>query len=127
MEIFVRLFVWILNLVYGRGGTSVPLGQDPMDELVQRQYEGERRSKRTDQIVEAFKSSTDPVYGAVDYDELKWDSFNKAIETPEQFVFYNGRSVQKILAKSEFSRRQEIVTLRRVIRRYVGDCDLRDD
>jgi hypothetical protein len=127
MEIFVRLFVWILNLVYGRGGSNVVVGQDPMDKVVERQYDEERKSKRRDQIVEGFKSSTDRVHGAVDYDELKWDSFKKAIETPEQFVFYDGHSVQKIIRKSEFSSRQETVTLRRVIRRYLSDCDLRDD
>jgi hypothetical protein len=127
MEIFVRVFVWILNRIYGRGGANAKVRQNPLDEMVLRQYDQERRSKRTDQIVEDFKSSTEPVRGAVDYDGLKWDSFNKAIETSEQFVFYYGPSVRKTIAKSEFSSRQEIVTLRRVIRRHVGDCELRND
>jgi hypothetical protein len=100
---------------------------DPMDEIVTRQYEEERKSKRTDQIVESFKSATAPVHGAVDYDEMKWESFARVVETPEQFVFYGERSVQKIIAKSEFFNRQEIGTLRRMIRRHVRDCELRDD
>jgi hypothetical protein len=128
MEIFVRLFVWILNILYPRAGQGVAaLTVDPMDEIVTRQYEEERKSKRTDQIVESFKSATAPVHGAVDYDEMKWESFARVVETPEQFVFYGERSVQKIIAKSEFFNRQEIGTLRRMIRRHVRDCELRDD
>jgi hypothetical protein len=128
MEIFVRLFVWMLNFIYPRAGSAVvALTEDPMDEIVTRQYEEERKSQRADQIVEAFKSTATPVHGALDYDEMKWDSFVKAVETPEQFVFYGERSVQKIIAKSAFTDRREIVTLRRVIRRRVGVCELRDD
>jgi hypothetical protein len=128
MEIFARLFVWILNILYPRAGQGVAaLTVDPMDEIVTRQYEEERKSKRTDQIVEGFKSTASAVQGTVDYDEMKWDSFSRVVETPEQFVFYSERSVQKIIAKSEFFNRQEIVTLRRMIRRHVRDCELRDD
>jgi hypothetical protein len=127
MEIFVRIFVWLLNLTYGRGRPAAAFTEDPMAEIVTRQYEEERKSQRTDQIVGAFKSTTAPVQGAVDYDEMNWDSFSKAIETPEQFVFYNSRAVQKIIAKSAFSNRLEILTLRRMIRRHVLDCELRDD
>lgn len=129
MEVLVRLLVWVLDLLYGPWGgwTVKAVTQDPMDEIVRQQYEDERKAKRTDQIVAAFKSTTAPVPGAVDYDELKWDSYEKAVETPEHFLLYNGQSVQKIIAKSAFSNRQELVTLRRVIRRHVSDCELRDD
>jgi hypothetical protein len=129
MEIFVRLFVWVLNLVYGpRGGSAVAgLTENPMDEIVLRQYEEERKSQRKDSIVESFKSTAAPVPGAVDYDDLKWDSYDQVVETAEQFVFCNGRSTQKIIAKSAFRNRQEIVTLRRVIHRHVRNCELRDD
>jgi hypothetical protein len=128
MEIFVRLFVWMLNFIYPRAGSAVvALTEDPMDEIVTRQYEEERKSQRADQIVAAFRSTASTVPGAVDYDEMKWDSFVKVVETPEQFVFYGERSVQKIIAKSAFTDRREIATLRRVIRRRVGVCELRDD
>ena len=98
-----------------------------MDEIVTRQYEEERKAQRADQIVAAFKSTATAVHGTVDYDEMKWDSFVKVVETPEQFVFYGERSVQKIIAKSGFTDRREIVTLRRVIRRRVGAYELHDD
>jgi hypothetical protein len=129
VEIFVRLFVWVLNLVYGpRGGSAVAaLKENPMDDIVLRQYEEERKSERQDSIVESFKSTATPVQGAVDYDDLKWDCYDKVVETAEQFVFSNGRSTQKTIAKSAFTNRQEIVTLRRVIRRHVRNCELRDE
>jgi YcxB-like protein len=87
----------------------------------------EREAQLQTQIVENFKSTASAVHGAVDYDEMKWDSFVKVVETPEQFVFYGERSVQKIIAKSAFTDRREILTLRRVIRRHVRECELRDD
>ena len=128
MEILVRLFVWMLNFIYPRAGSAaVALTEDPMEEIVTRQYEEERKAQRADHIVAAFKSTASAVHGAVDYDEMKWDSFVKVVETPEQFVFYGERSVQKIIAKSGFTDRREVVTLRRVIRRRVAVCDLRDD
>ena len=128
MEIFVRLFVWMLNFIYPRAGSAVvALTEDTMDEIVTRQYEEERKSQRANQIVEAFRSTAAPVHGAVDYDEMKWESFVKIVETPEQFVFYGERSVQKIVPKSTFTDRREIVTLRRVIRRHVAQSELRDD
>src|SRR5262245_6262636 len=113
MEIFVRLLVWILNLVYGRrGGSAVAaLTEDPMDEIVLRQYEEERKSKRLDSIVESFKSAA-ATQGTVDYGDLEWDSYDRVVETAEQFMFYNRRSMQKIIAKSAFKDRQEILTLR---------------
>lgn len=86
-----------------------------------------REAQRQTQIVENFKSSAASVQGAVDYDELNWESYDRVVETAEQFVFYNGRSTQKIIAKSAFTNRQEIVTLRRVIRRHLRKCELRDD
>ena len=127
MEIFVRLFVWILNILYPRAGQGVAaLTEESIDDIVHRQYEEERKSKRLDSIVDSFRS-TAATQGAVDYDDLKWDSYDRVIETAKQFVFYNGRSTQKIIAKSEFANRQEIVTLRRVIHRHVRNCELRDD
>ena len=128
MEILVRLFVWMLNFIYPRAGSAVvALTEDPMDEIVTRQYEEERKSQRADQIVEAFKSTATAVHGAVDYDDLRWESYDRVVETPEQFVFYGERSVQKIIPRSTFTDRREIETLRRVIRRHVAQSELRDD
>ena len=130
MEIFVRLFVWILNLTYRR--QDAPLyGANPVDQSVLLEFEEsrnlEREAQRQSQIVESFKGTAEQVQGAVDYDELKWESYDNAVETPEQFVFYNGRSIQKVIAKSAFGNRQEMVALRRVIRRHIGDCELLDN
>lgn len=105
----------------------VALTEDPMDEIVTRQYEEQRKSQRANQIVAAFQSTASAVPGAVDYAELRWDSYDRVVETPEQFVFYEGRSVQKTIAKWAFSSRQEIVALRRMIRRHVAQSELRDD
>jgi hypothetical protein len=69
MEIFVRLFVCILNLTYGR----------------------------------------------------------RVAETPEQFTFYGARTVAKVIEKSKFSSRQELLTFRRMVRRHVADNELLHD
>jgi hypothetical protein len=131
MEIFIRLFLWILNRTYGRQNAPSLYGSNPMDEKVLLDLEESRQLEREAQlqtrIVENFKSTASAVQGAVDYGEMKWDSFVKVVETPEQFVFYGERSVQKIIAKSVFGDRREIVTLRRVIRRQVRECELRND
>jgi hypothetical protein len=128
---FVRLFLWILNRTYGRQNAPSLYGTNPMDEKVLIELDEarklEREAQRQTQIVENFKSSAASVQGAVDYDELNWESYDRVVETAEQFVFYNGRSTQKIIAKSAFTNRQEIVTLRRVIRRHMRNCELRDD
>jgi len=134
MEILIRLFVWILNRTYRQqGGTPLygsNYGSNPVDEKVLIEIEESRRlereAQRQDKIVESFKSTATPVQGAVDYGELNWDSYDRVVETPEHFVFYNGRSVQKIVAKSAFTNRQELVALRRVIHRRMRNCQLFD-
>src|SRR5262249_27457938 len=123
---------WILNRTYGRQDASSLHGTHATDQTVLLEFEElrrrERDAQRQTQIVESFKSSAPAVQGAVDYDDLKWDSYNRAVETADQFGFYNSRSVQqKIIAKSAFTSRQEIVTLRRVIKRHLRNCELRND
>ena len=127
MEIFVRLFVWILNWTYGRHGGSTLYGQSPMDEVLLREHQEESESKRKDRRIEEFKSAAVPVQGAVDYEEMRWESFSRVVETPEQFFFYSDRSVAKIIAKSSFSSRQQVLALRRVIRRHLTNSELLDD
>ncbi len=127
MEIFVRLFVWILNFTYGRRGERTLYGQNPMDEVLLREHQEESESKRKDRLVEEFKSAAAPVQGAVDYEEMKWESFSRVVETPERFLFYSDRSVAKIIAKTSFSSRQQLLALRRVIRRHVANSELLDD
>jgi len=92
-----------------------------------REHQEESESKRKDRLVEEFKSATAPVQGAVDYEEMKWESFSRVVETPEQFLFYSDRSVAKIIAKSSFFSRQQVLALRRVIRRHVANSELLDD
>ena len=127
MEIFVRLFVWILNLTYGRRGPTSLYPPNPMDEVVLREHGQESESKKKDHLVEQFKSAAAPVQGAVDYDEMKWESFSRVAETPEQFTFYDARTIAKVINKSKFSSRQELLTFRRMIRRHVRDNELLDD
>ena len=74
-----------------------------------------------------FVSIAVPVEGAVNYSEIKWETFTSVTETPEQFVFYNGKSVALVIHKSRFKDRLELLTLRRVIRRHVANIELLDD
>ena len=127
MEIFVKIFVWILNHTYRRPKATGVVEQDPMVEALLREHEEEAEAQRKNQIVEAFKSTAAPVKGAVDYDDLKWESFTRVVETPVEFTFLSGRNIAKVIAKSEFSSPQEIRALRRVIRRQVAQCVLLDD
>jgi len=75
MEIFVRLFVWILNHTYRRPKTTGVVEQDPMVEVLLREHEEQAEAQRKDQIVAHFKSDSALVHGVIDYDELKWESF----------------------------------------------------
>jgi YcxB-like protein len=127
MEILIRLFVWILNRTYRRQGTSL-YGANPMDEHVLQEYEiarqEDRNAERQQQVVATFQSAATPVQGAVDYSDMRWDSFSRVVETPEQFTFYSGRGIAKVIEKSSFTTSQELVTFRRMVRRYMGDSTL---
>jgi len=127
MEIFVRLFLWILKYTYGRRGGSTLYGPSALDEVLLSEHEKEREEKRKDHIVEEFRSSAEPAPGAVDYGELSWASFTSVIETPEQFTFYSGRNIAKVIAKRELSDARQLAALRRVIRRNVANSELSDD
>ena len=127
MEIFVRLFIWILNHTYRRPKWTGVVEQDPMVEVLLREHEEQAEAQRKDQIIAHFKSDTAPVRGVIDYDELKWESFSRVAETPAEFTFYSGKNLAKVIAKSEFSSRQEIRALRRVIRRQIAVSELLDD
>jgi len=127
MEIFVRLFVWILNHTYRRPKTTGVVEQDPMVEVLLREHEEQAEAQRKDQIVAHFKSDSAPVHGVIDYDELKWESFSRVAETPAEFTFYSGKNLAKVIAKSQFSSRQEIRAFRRVVRRQIADSALRND
>jgi hypothetical protein len=127
MEIFIRLFVWILNHTYRRPKETGVVEQDSIVEVLLREHEEQAEAQRKDQIVANFKSDAAQVRGVVDYDELKWESFSRVVETPAEFTFYSGKNLAKVIAKSEFTSRQEILALRRVIRRQIADSALLDD
>jgi hypothetical protein len=74
-----------------------------------------------------FVSAAVPVEGAVNYNEMKWDTFTSITETPEQFAFYNGKSIALVIRKSRFKDHLELLTLRRVIRRHVANNELLND
>jgi hypothetical protein len=122
---FFRYFVGWGHL--GRGVTQ------PVDEFARELgrvwNEADRDSKTNSHVAPEvdFQSTAVPVEGAVDYDEMKWDTYSSVIETPEQFVFYSGKSLALILRRSKFKDHQEIVALRRVIRRHVANNELLDD
>jgi hypothetical protein len=130
MEFFVRIFVWILNRTYRRQGASL-YGANPMDEHVLQEYEvarqEERNAERQQQVVATFQSAATQVQGAVDYSDMRWDSFSRVVETAEQFTFYSGRGIAKVIEKNQFTSRQELLTLRRMIRRHVAVSELQDD
>src|SRR5215467_10457321 len=121
MDILIRLFICLLNRTYRRNVPTSLYGTNPLDETLLIELDESRRLEREalrqNKIVESFQTTTTPVQGAVDYGEMKWESYDRVVETPEQFAFYNGRSTQKIIAKSAFTTQQEIITLRRVIQR----------
>ena len=102
-----------------------------MDEHVLQEYEitrqEARNAERQQHVVASFQSAASPVQGAVDYSDMRWDSFSRAIETPEQFSFYSGRGIGKVIEKKHFTNRQELLALRRMIRRHVPECQLLDD
>ena len=131
MDILIRLFVWILNRTFRRNEPTSLYGSNPLDEKLLIEIDESRRLEREalrqNKIVESFQSTATPVQGAVDYGEMNWELYNRVVETPEQFAFYNGRSAQKIIAKSAFARQQEIITLRRVIHRHVRNYEQQND
>lgn len=127
MEILIRFFLWMLRYTYGRRGGSAAYGSSAMDQVLLSEYDKEREEKRKDHIVEEFKSVAAPVQGAVDYADMKWDSFTRVVETPEQFEFYCGRNIAKVIAKSDIPDTRQLVALRRVIRRNVADTELVDN
>ena len=106
-------------------------GANPMDEHVLQEYEvarqEERNAERQQQVVAAFQSAATQVQGAVDYSDMRWDSFSRVVETAEQFTFYSGRGIAKVIEKNQFTSRQELLTLRRMIRRHVAVSELQDD
>ena len=131
MEIFVRLFIWILNRTYGKRGSTSSYRTNPMDEHVLREYDISRQEKRIaerqQQVVSTFVSSATSQQGAIDYADMQWEAFSKAVETPGQFIFCSGRGIAKVIEKRQLSNHQELLTLRRVIRRRVPVSELRDD
>ena len=108
----------------GRGGAY------PIDEFARETKrvwdEADRDSKTNSRAAPEvdFVSTAVPVEGAVNYNEMKWDTFTSITETPEQFTFYGARTVAKVIEKSKFSSRQELLTFRRMIRRHIADNEL---
>src|SRR5260370_42085321 len=43
-----------------------------------------------------FVSTAVPVEGAVTYNKMKWETFTSITETPEQFAFYNRKSIPRV-------------------------------
>lgn len=126
MDIFFKLLQRILNYNYGKKQTSL-YEQNQSDEQVLSDYQSAVDSEVKDHLVREFKSTTTPVQGAVDYGEIKWESYTRAVETAEQFTFYSGPNIAKIIEKKPIESRQQLMALRRVVRRQVADCKLLDD
>ena len=128
MELLIRLFVWILNRTYRRNMPNSLYGVNPVDQTVLLEYEAsrelEREAQRQTQIVDTFHSTATPQQGAVDYPSMDWHLFTSAVETPALFTFYSGRGIAKVIEKSQFINPQELVTFRRMVRRYVTNSQL---
>jgi len=108
--------------------TTSIYGVNPVDQAALMEYDAsralEREEQRQDQIVQTFHSTTTPQAGAIDYASIDWHLFSSAVETPAQFTFYSERSIAKVIEKTQFTNPQELATFRRVVRRYVADCQL---
>ena len=129
---------WIFGLLiyyfrYLVGSGSLGRGAYPIDEFARETNrvwnEADRDSKTNDRAAPEvdFVSTAVPMEGAVNYKEMKWDTFTSVSETPEQFAFYSGKSAALVIRKSRFKDRLELLTLRRVIRRHVANNELLDD
>jgi hypothetical protein len=129
---------WIFGLLiyyfrYLVGWGSPGRGTYPIDEFARETTrvwdEADRDSKTNDRAAPEvdFVSTAVPVGGAVNYNEMKWDTFTSATETPERFTFYSGKSAALVIRKSRFTDRLELLTRRRVIRRHVANNELLDD
>jgi hypothetical protein len=99
---------------------------DPLEKVWN---EADRDSKTPQRVAPEvdFVSTAAPVEGAVDYREMKREAFSRVTETPDQFTFYSGRNIAKVIAKPQFTNHREVVALRRVIRRNVANNELLDD
>ncbi len=129
---------WIFGLLiyyfrYLVGSGALGRGEYPIDEFTREATrvwdEADRDSKTNSRAAPEvdFVSTTAPVEGAVNYKDMKWDTFTSITETPEQFAFYSGKSIALVIRKSSFKDRPELLTLRRVIRRRVAENELLDD
>jgi hypothetical protein len=127
MEFFIRLLIKLLDYAYPKPKKSTVYGENAAEEAVLREYDDEQEERRKAEFVEQFHSSAEAVQGAVDYGELRWNAYTRVVETPEQFAFYSGPSIVKVIAKKELAEMRQIAALRRVIRRSVPECELRDD
>jgi len=127
MEFFIRLLIKLLNYAYPKPAKSTVYGENAAEEAVLRDYDNEQEEKRKARIVGQFQGSEEAVQGAVDYAELRWHAYTRVVETPQQFTFYSGPSIVKVIAKKELTDMRQIAALRRVIRRSVPECELRDD
>jgi hypothetical protein len=129
---------WIFGLLiyyfrYLVGWGSLGRGAYPIDEFAretQRVWtEADRDAKTNSRVAPEvdFVSTVVPVEGAVNYNEMKWDTFTSVTETPEQFAFYSGKSVALVIRKSRCKDCLELLTLRRVIRRHLANNELLED
>jgi len=124
MDILVRLFVKLLDYAYGKKPKPVDYERDPLTEEILKQADEEAQAKKRQQIVEAFQSTAAAVQGAIDYADIQWHLFSRAVETPVQFTFYCDRSIAKVIEKSRFTNPQELATFRRMVRRHVANSTL---
>ena len=127
MEIFVRILVRILDWLYGPRSSMQGTGVDPVTDALFRKYDEDAKDQNLQTTAEKFVPDAVPVAGTVNYNEMKWDAYSRVTETPEQFSFYNGQSLALILRRSQFRDHREVLTLRRMIRRYVPASELLND
>jgi hypothetical protein len=110
----------LMSYAYGRKKTP-QVDANPMHDVVLREYEDAAEIERRERVVREFKSSAAPVQGAVDYGEMDWQLFTRAVESRERFTFYSGANIAKVVEKSRFADTHELETFRRMVRRYVAD------
>src|SRR5882724_5418626 len=106
------LFIYYFRYLFGWGslgrGAAYPI--DEFARETKRVWTEADRDTKTDSRVAPevdFVSTAVPAEGAVNYNEMKWDTFTSVTETPEQFAFYSGKSDSLVIRKSDFKDRQE--------------------
>lgn len=123
MEFLIKLLRWILNYSYKK---PKPTPEETQADAILSEHQAAMDNELKERMIAEFKSTAVPEQGAIDYGEMKWESYTRVVETPDQFTFYSGANVARVIRKNELSDARQQAALRRVVRRNVADSELRE-